>query len=198
MRLGSVVCVEEVNRSDLDSHADCCVCGREVLVLNDFDREVTVTGWDPAGETQSLSIVSAAMGYIIPESGQTVILIAHQSIFSPYLNHNLLSTMRMRLHDVIVSETPKFQYLNPTKISHSISVRGDNMEDVLLIPLYLHGMMDSWGNNKVSGDCHPKRRQVRSLRQKEAEIKLLSSKYSDTSTKLQDLSPVLDDGTLLA
>jgi hypothetical protein len=60
------------------------------------------------------------------------------------------------------------------------------------------GMMDSWGNLKVSGDFHPKRRQVCSLCQKEAEVKLLSSKYSDTSAKLQDLSPVLDDGTLLA
>jgi hypothetical protein len=32
----------------------------------------------------------------------------------------------------------------------------------------------------------------------EAEIKLISTKYSDTSAKLQDPSPVLDDGTLLA
>jgi hypothetical protein len=60
------------------------------------------------------------------------------------------------------------------------------------------GMMDSWVNIKVSGDFHPKRRQVCSLRQKEAEIKLLSSKYSDTSAKLQDLYAVLDDGQLLA
>jgi hypothetical protein len=147
----------------------------------------------------------------------------------------------MRLHDVIVNETPNFQSLNPTKLSHSISVRGDNAEDVLLIPLELHGavscfptfkptqlecetchryeltyesheydlsatpfhdkeagMMDSWGNIKVSGDCHPKRRQVCSLRQKEEEIKHLSSKYSDTSAKLQDLSAVLDDRTLLS
>jgi hypothetical protein len=59
-------------------------------------------------------------------------------------------------------------------------------------------MMDSWGNLKVSGYFHPKRRQVCFLRQKEAEVKLLSTKYSDTSAKLQDLSPVLDDGTLLA
>jgi hypothetical protein len=59
-------------------------------------------------------------------------------------------------------------------------------------------MMDSCGNLKVSGDCHPKRRQVFFLRQKEAEIKLMSSKYSDTSAKLQDLSSVLDDGTLSA
>jgi hypothetical protein len=132
--------------------------------------------------------------------------------------------------------------LNPTKLSNSISVRGENVEDVLIIPLELHGvvscfptfkptqlefetcdrfeltydspdydpsattfhdqeagMMDSWGNIKVSGDCHPKRRQVCSLRQKEEEeIKHLSSKYGDTSAKLQDLSAVLDDGTLLA
>jgi hypothetical protein len=148
--------------------------------------------------------------------------------------------MKMRLHDVIVDETPAFQSLNPTNLSHSISVRGDNVDDVLVIPLELHGvvscfptfkptqlefetcdryeltyeypeynpsaktfqdqeagMMDSWGNLKVSGDFHPKIRQVCSLRQKEAELKLLSSKYSDPSAKLQDLSPVLDDGTLL-
>jgi hypothetical protein len=50
--------------------------------------------------------------------------------------------MQMRLHDVIVNETPKFQSLNPAKLSHSISVRGDNVEDVLLTPLELRrGLM---------------------------------------------------------
>jgi hypothetical protein len=149
----------------------------------------------------------------IPQSGQTVLMIVHQIIFSPSLNDNLLSTMHMRLYDVIVNETPKFQSLNTTKRSHSISVIDDNVEDVLVIPLDLHGvvscfptfkptqlefdtcdryeltyespeydpsaatfheqeasMMDSWGNIKVSGEFHPKRRQVCSLRQKEAEV----------------------------
>jgi hypothetical protein len=241
MRLGSVGRVEETNRSGLDSHADCCVCGKEVLVFNEFDREFAVTGWDPEVETHSLRIVSAAMGYKIPRSGKTVLLIVHQIILSPTLNHNLLRTMHMRLHDVIVNETPKFQSLNPTNLSHSISVRGDNVDDLLVIPLELHGvvscfptfkptqlefetcdryelmyespeydpsettfhdqeagMMDSWVNLKVSGDFHPKRHQVCSLCQKGAEVKLLSSKYSDTSAKLQDLSPVLDDGMLLS
>jgi hypothetical protein len=59
-------------------------------------------------------------------------------------------------------------------------------------------MTDSWVNLKVLGDFHPKRRHVCSLRQKEAESKLLSTRYSDTSAKLQDLSPVLDVWTLLA
>jgi hypothetical protein len=62
MRLGYVGSVEEGNRSDLDSHADFCVCGKEVLVFNDFDREVPVTGWDLEGETQSLRILSVALG----------------------------------------------------------------------------------------------------------------------------------------
>jgi hypothetical protein len=44
MLLVSVGLVEEVKSSDLYSHADCCVCGKEVLVFNYFDREVTVTG----------------------------------------------------------------------------------------------------------------------------------------------------------
>jgi hypothetical protein len=38
------------------------------------------------------------------------------------------------------------------------------------------GMTYSWGNLKVTGDFHPERRQVCSLHQKEAEIKLLSSR----------------------
>jgi hypothetical protein len=76
-------------------------------------------------------------GYTIPQSVKTVLLIVHQIIFSPSLNHNLLSTVQMRLHAVIVNETPKFQSLNATKLSHSISVRGDNVEDVLVIPLEL-------------------------------------------------------------
>jgi hypothetical protein len=241
MRLGSVVIVEEGNIYYLDSHAGCCVFGKEVLVFNDFDREVTVTGWDPAGETQSMLIVSSALGYTMPQSGKTVLLIVNQSILSPTLDHNLLSTMQMRLYDVIVNETPKFQSLNPKNLPHSISVRCDNVDEVLVIPLELHGvvscfptskptqlefetcdmyeltyespeydpsakkihdqeagMMDSWGNLKVSGEFHPKRRQVCSLRQKKAKVKLLSSKYSDASAKLQDLSPLLDDGTLLA
>jgi hypothetical protein len=43
MRLGYVGRVEEGNRSDLDSHAYFCVCGKYILVFNYFDREVTVT-----------------------------------------------------------------------------------------------------------------------------------------------------------
>jgi hypothetical protein len=106
--------VEEGNRSDLDSHTDCYVCGKELLVFNDFDREVTVTGWYPEVETKPLRIVAAALGYTIPEPGKTVLFIFHHIIFSLTLSRNLLRTIKMRLHEVVVNETPNFQRLKPT------------------------------------------------------------------------------------
>jgi hypothetical protein len=116
----------------------------------------------------------------------------------------------MRLHDVVVNKTPKFQSLEPISLSHTISVGGDEVDNVLVIPLDLFGvvscfptfksiqgefdtcpryeltyespvydttvkffseqedsMMDSYEKLKASGDSHPKRHQVYSLRQKE-------------------------------
>jgi hypothetical protein len=49
--------------------------------------------------------------------------------------------MQMRLHDLVVNETPKFQCLKPTNLSHSISMRGDNVKEVLVIPLDLYGVV---------------------------------------------------------
>jgi hypothetical protein len=224
MSLGSVGQVKRINRSDLDSHADACVVVKEALIFNDFDREVTVSGYYPSGETKSLRTVSSALGYAIPETRKNVFLIVHQDISLPTLYHNLLNTMQMRLHGVVAHETPKFQSLEPTSLSHTISVRGDEMDDVLVIPLDLFGvvscfltckpsqeefetcpgyeltyespvyyptvvffseqeasMTDSYGKLKVSGDSHPNRRQVCSLRQKELEVENLSVSYIDTS-----------------
>jgi hypothetical protein len=54
------------------------------------------------------------------------------------------------MHDVIVNETPKFQYLKLTNLSHSISVIGDNVDDVLIIPLEVHGMVSCFPTSKAT------------------------------------------------
>jgi hypothetical protein len=43
----------------------------------------------------------------------------------------------MRLNDVVVNETPKFQCANPTNLSHTITVKGEDLNDELVIPLDL-------------------------------------------------------------
>jgi hypothetical protein len=53
------------------------------------------------------------------------------------------------------------------------------------------------GQAETSRGSHPKWRQVCTLDQKDLEIEKLSVAFSNTSTKLLDLSIVLDDSTLL-
>jgi hypothetical protein len=107
-------------------------------------------GYDPSGDTKSLRTVSTALGNVIPETGQNVLLILHQAISLPTSNHDLLSTMQMILHDVVVNETPKFQSLEPTSLSHTISVRGVEVNDVLVIPLDLFGVVSCFPTFKPS------------------------------------------------
>jgi hypothetical protein len=145
--------VKGLNRSDLDSHADACVVGKEALIFNDFDRDITASVYDPSGETKSLRTVSAELGYFISETGKNVLFILHQAISLLTLDHNLMSTMKMRLHAVVLNETPKIQSLEPTFLSHTISVRGDKVEDVfLVIPLYVFGVVSCFPTFKPSQD----------------------------------------------
>jgi hypothetical protein len=103
---------------------------------------VNASGYDPKGPmAMALKTVSAEMAYDVPGSGRVVIIIVHSAINLPHLPHNLLNPMQMRLNDVVVNETPKFQFANPTNLSHIIKVKGDNMNDDLVIPLDLFGVV---------------------------------------------------------
>jgi hypothetical protein len=111
-----------------------------------------VIGYDPSGETQLRQILSVVLGYVITQTEKTVLLIIHQGISLTHLEHSLLSTTQMRLHDVIVNETPNFQYLEPTKLSHNISVRGDNVDEVLIITLDTHAVVYCFPTFKPTQD----------------------------------------------
>jgi hypothetical protein len=101
-------------RTELDSHADTCVVGRNALVTHDFDRPVNVTGYDSSlGTVNNCKTVSAAIGYDDPETGEVVVLLIHQSIYIPTLEHNLLCPMQLRMNDVKISEVPKFLTKKP-------------------------------------------------------------------------------------
>jgi hypothetical protein len=46
---------------ELDSHADTCVVGKDVLIINDFDRPVDVRGYDHSLGSQRYQTVSAVL-----------------------------------------------------------------------------------------------------------------------------------------
>jgi hypothetical protein len=121
----------------------------EVITFQDFERPVNVRGYDPKGPVaMALKTVSAGMAYDVPGSGWVVNLIVHQAINLPHLPHNLLNPMQMRLNDVVVNETPKFQCANPTNLYHTITVKGENINDELIIPLDLRGVVSCFTTRK--------------------------------------------------
>ena len=55
------------SRTELDTHADTCVVGKHCLITHEFDRLVSVTGYDPnQGKVKDLKIVSAVIAYDCP------------------------------------------------------------------------------------------------------------------------------------
>jgi hypothetical protein len=114
-------------RTDLDSHADQCAIGSNSLVIHDFDRPINVTGFDPNGPVHNnLRTVSAAIAYDDALTGESVILVVHQAIYIPNLDHNLLSTMQLRLNDVIVNDVPRFLTDKPTPLTHTLVIPTDD------------------------------------------------------------------------
>ena len=127
---------------ELDSHADTCVVGKNALVFHKHDRHVMVSGYDPSLPGRKAEIVDAAVLYVTADTFEPVILLIHQAIYIPELEHCLLCPMQCRMNGVEISETPKFLVKNPTALDHSIRIfQPEDQAHPLNIPLQLDGVV---------------------------------------------------------
>ncbi len=125
--LGSIDTHVIESQTNLDSHADKCAIGSNALITHNFDRPINVTGYNPQGPVNSnLCTFSAALAYNDATTGKSVILVVHQAIYIPDLNHNLLSTMQLRLNDVTVNDVPRFLTEKPTPLTHALVIPTDD------------------------------------------------------------------------
>ena len=127
---------------ELDSHADTCCIGRHAYVFQDFDKPVTVFGYDPQLGSKEFRTVSAAIGYTHPGTGQTYHLVIHQAIEIPHLDHHLLCPMQCRVNEVVVNDCPKFLTADPRVDTHAVVVTDPENpygEDVVM-PLCIKGV----------------------------------------------------------
>ncbi len=87
--------------TDLDSHADTCVIGKNALIVHILNKKVNVTGFDPSfGKVKDLDLVSAALAYDCPEMGERVIQMVHQAIHAQMMTIDLLCPMQMRANEI--------------------------------------------------------------------------------------------------
>ena len=77
--------------TELYSHADTSVVGKNALIMHPYGRTFTVTGYDPSlGQVKNLDIVSAQVAYELPNSSDVVLLNMNQCVHVPTMENNLL------------------------------------------------------------------------------------------------------------
>ena len=139
-------------RTELDSHADTSVVGRDTaLLIHDYETPVGVQGYNgDIGERSNCRIVSVVVAYDHPALGDVYMLVIHQAILIPSMPHNLLCPMQLRDHGLTVNDEPKYMALNPTEEHHAITFCDHNMQGggPLRIPLELHGVTSYFPSRK--------------------------------------------------
>ena len=141
----------EFTRTDLDSHADSPVIGRNALILHYTGQTVNVLPFaSELGSCNDVPVVQAAVAYDCPYTGQTYIGIVNNALFIERMEHNLIPPIMMRLNGLHVDECPKFLSPHPSIDNHCIASHEDNVR----IPLSLYGSVSYFKSRK------PTRREV--------------------------------------
>jgi hypothetical protein len=126
---------------ELDSHADTCVLGCDVLIILDYNGPVSIVSYDESLGSKTYQTVSGVVAYNDPQTRRTLHLIINQAIHIPQLDHHLLCPMQCRVNDMIVNDLPKCLATDPTDQTHALTLTDpDNPLQPVILPLILRGV----------------------------------------------------------
>ena len=132
-------------RSELDSHANMVVVGKNALIVNDTGQKATVSPFTPDLKAlQHVPIVDALVQYDCPYANKSYLLMLYNALSVPTMECNLIPPFIIREAGVEINETPKTHAKNPTIEDHSVCFK----EDDFRIPLSLHGMFSYFPTSK--------------------------------------------------
>ncbi len=136
------------SRTELDSHANMPVVGRNAYIISDTGRIADVNPFTPDYDSMRISIVDAAVRYECPYDGQTYIFVIRNALSVPSMRNNLIPPFVMRETGIRVNDTPKIQTTDPTEEDHSIYFP----ETDFRIPLSLWGMFSYFITSKPTAE----------------------------------------------
>ena len=132
-------------RSELDSHANMIVVGKECFVFESTGKTCNVEPFDKTlGIAQNIPIVDAAIAYDCPYTHETYILIIRNALHIESMSHNLIPPFIMREGGVIVNDIPKVHCESPSIEDHCISFKDIDLR----IPLQLNGVFSYFNSRK--------------------------------------------------
>ena len=80
-------------------------------------------GYDPKMGADTYQTVRGGVAYDHPHKGETFILIVHQSINTPHLDHHLIFPIQCSMNDVLIDECTKYLTCNTTYYSIAFFVQ---------------------------------------------------------------------------
>jgi hypothetical protein len=123
-----------------DSHANTCVLGRGALIIMNYNRPVSIVGYDESLGSKTYQTMRGVVAYDDPQTGRMLHLIINQATQLPRLNHHLLCPMQCRVNDVIVKNLPIFLATDPTDQTHALTLTDpDNPLQPVILLLILRG-----------------------------------------------------------
>ena len=97
------------SRTELDSHADSSVVGKGALIFHHTGETVNVIPFtDGLGTCSDVPIVTAAAAYDSPITGETTILLIHNTLYIANMTQNLIPLIMLRMNGIEVNECPHF------------------------------------------------------------------------------------------
>ena len=136
--------VDKDLRTELDSHSNMPVVGRNCYILSRPGKSVDVSPFTPDYEPITVELVDAAIYYESPFDGREYVFVLHNALHCPSMKHNLLPPFMLREAGFAVSEVPKIQVDDPTVDDHAIR----HPETGLRIPLSLWGIFSYFPTRK--------------------------------------------------
>ena len=93
------------SRTELDSHADYPVVGKNAMILYKTEMTVNVTPFsDKFGMITEVTVIHAAVAYDFPITGNSTIIIINIALYTRDMEHNLLPPIMMRLNGILEDE----------------------------------------------------------------------------------------------
>ena len=126
--------VNKISRTELDSHANMPVIGRNAYILSKIGETVDVAPFTPDYIPISVELVDAALKYECPYSGEVKILIIRRGLHVPSMTHNLLPPFMLREAGIQINEVPKIHVTSPTEEHHAITFQETNFRIPLTLP----------------------------------------------------------------
>ena len=136
--------IDGESRTELDSHANMPVVGREALVVEQSGKMVEVSPFTPDYKPIKVEVVNAMIQYDSPLDGKEYMLVIQNALRVPSMSNNLIPPFIMQENGTIVNECAKIHREDPTREDHAIIFKGYNLR----IPLWLHGIFSYFVTRK--------------------------------------------------